>query len=184
MTVDRTQIPIVDTSHDPETKAKTVIRRIKQTVTQDMFGSLKDTLSNETREDVESLGKAVASAQGKHRVNGEAVIREISIEVDNLLAKAWEITLREVGETVTIGDTHQMKERSNQSGHLKNTSKRTYKQLLTHLRRVRTTIRAVNRDTHSTPTAEHITEIHKVLRETPPTEETTPSDSWDALQQN
>ena len=59
-----------------------------------MFDSLKDTLSNETREDVESLGRAVASAQGKHRVNGDAVIREISIEVDNLLAKAWEITLR------------------------------------------------------------------------------------------
>ena len=85
LTVDRTQIPIIDTSHDPETKAKTVIFRcIKQTVTRDMFGSLKDTLSNETREDVESLGRAVASAQGKHRVNGEAVIREISIELDNL----------------------------------------------------------------------------------------------------
>ena len=25
------------------------------------------------------------------------------MEVDNLLAKAWEITLREIGETVTIG---------------------------------------------------------------------------------
>jgi hypothetical protein len=82
-----------------------------------MFDSLKDTLSNETREDVESLGRAVASAQGKHRVNDEAVIREISIEGDNLLAKAWEIPLREVGETVTIGDTHPVKGRSNQSGH-------------------------------------------------------------------
>ena len=60
LTVDRTQIPIIDTSYDPETKAKTVIRRIKQTVTRDMFDSLKDTLSNETREDVESLGRAVA----------------------------------------------------------------------------------------------------------------------------
>ena len=137
LTVDRTQIPIIDTSYDPETKAKTVIRRIKQTVTRDMFDSLKDTLSNETREDVESLGRAVARAQGENRASGKAMVREISLVVDNLLAKAWEITLREVGETVTIGDTHPVKGRSNQSGHLKNTSKRTYKQLLTHLRKVR-----------------------------------------------
>ena len=184
MTVDRTQIPIVDTSHEPETKAKTVIRRIKQTVTRDMLDSLKETLSNETRKDVESLGRAVASAQGTHRANGEAVGREISIEVDNLLAKAWEITLREVGETVTIRGTHPVKGRSNQSGHLRNTNKRTYKQLLTHLRKVRVTIKAVNRSTHSTPKAERIAEIHKILRKPPPTDDTTPADAWEELQRN
>jgi len=117
-------------------------------------------------------------------VNGEAVIQEISIEVDNLLAKAWEITLREVSETVTIGDTQPVKGKSNQSGHLKSTSKRTYKQLLTHLRKVRTTIKAINRSTHSTPKAEHITEIHKILRKPPPTDDTTPTDAWEALHQN
>ena len=70
--------------------------------------------------------------------------------VDSLLAKAWEITLREVGETVTIGETHPVKGRSNQSGHLKNTIKRTYKQLLTHLQRVRTTIKAIKK-AHNPP---------------------------------
>ena len=105
------------------------------------------------------------------------------MKVGNLLAKAWEITLREVGETVSMGATHPIKERSNQSRHLKNTSKRKYKHLLKHLQ-VRTTIKAVNKITHSTPTAEHISETHKILQNPPPTDATTPTKAWEALQQN
>ena len=58
------------------------------------------------------------------------------------------------------------------------------KQLLTHLQRVRTTIKAINRSAHPTPTVEHVAEIHKILRKPPPTDDTAPTDAWEALQQN
>jgi hypothetical protein len=83
-----------------------------------------------------------------------------------------------------MGATHPIKGRSNQSGHLKNTIKRKYKHLLKHLQKVRTTIKAVNKITHSAPTAEHISEIHKILHKPPPTDTTTPTKAWEALQQN
>jgi hypothetical protein len=83
-----------------------------------------------------------------------------------------------------MGATHPIKGRSNQSGHLKNTSKRKYKHLLKHLQKVRTTIKAVNKITHSNPTAEHISEIHKILQKPPPTDTTTPTEAWEPLQQN
>jgi hypothetical protein len=183
LTVDRSQIPIMDTSYDPTAKPNVVIRRMKQNVPQDMLSSLRDTLSNEIREDIESLSQTVTSAHREHHANGKAVIRNISGKVDTLLAKAWEITLREVGETVSMGATHPpIKGRSNQSGHLKNTSKRKY--LLKHLQKVRTTIKEINKITHSTPTAEHISKIHKILQNPPPTDTTTPAEAWEALQQN
>jgi hypothetical protein len=67
-----------------------------------------------------------------------------------------------------MGATHPIKGRSNQAGHLKNTSKRECKHLLKHLQKVRTTIKAINTITHSTPTAENISEIHKILQKPPP----------------
>jgi hypothetical protein len=163
LTIDRTQIPILDTAYDSKAKPNVVIRRMKQNVTQDMLSSLRDILSNEIKGDIESLSQAVTSAHRECHADGEAVIRDISVRVDNLLAKAWEITLREVGETVSMGAIYFIKGRSNQSGHLKNTSKRKYKHLLKYLQKVRTTIKAVNKITHSTPTTEHILEIYKIL---------------------
>jgi hypothetical protein len=106
LTIDRTQIPILDTSYDPKAKPNVVIRRMKQNVTQDMLSSLRDTLSNEIREDIESLSQTVTSAHKEYHADREAVIRDISVKVDGLLAKAWEITLREVGETVSMRATH------------------------------------------------------------------------------
>jgi hypothetical protein len=44
------------------------------------------------REDIESLSQRVTSAHREYRADGEAVIRDISVKVDSLLAKAWEIT--------------------------------------------------------------------------------------------
>ena len=103
----------MDTSYDPKAKPNAVIRRIKQNVTQDMLSSLRDTLSNEIREDIESLSQTVTSTHREYHADGEAVIRDIFVKIDSLLAKSWEIT-------------------------------------------------------HSTPTAEHISEIHKILQKPPP----------------
>jgi hypothetical protein len=89
-TIDRTQIPIMDTAYDPKAKPNVVIRRIKQNVTQDMLSSLRDILSSETKGDIESLSREVTSAHRECHTDGEAVIRDISVKVDNLLAKAWE----------------------------------------------------------------------------------------------
>jgi 5-bromo-4-chloroindolyl phosphate hydrolysis protein len=89
-----------------------------------------------------------------------------------------------VGETVSVGAAQPIKGRINQSGHLENTSKKKYKHLPKHLQKVRTTIKAINKITHSTPTAEHISEIHQILQNPPPTDTTTPAEAWEALQQN
>jgi hypothetical protein len=61
---------------------------MKQNVTQDMLSSLRDTLFNEIREDIESLSQTVTSAHREYHADGEAVIRDISVKVDNLLAKS------------------------------------------------------------------------------------------------
>jgi hypothetical protein len=124
---------MMDTSYDPTATPNVIIRRMKQNVTQDMLSSLRDTLSNEMREDIESLSQTVTSAHREHHTDGKAVIRDISGKVDTLLTKGWEITLREVGETFSMGAAHPIKGRRNQLGHLKNTSKKKYKHLLKHL---------------------------------------------------
>jgi hypothetical protein len=88
LTVDRSQIPIVDTSYDLTATPNVIIWRMKQNVTQDMLSSLRDTLSNEIRKDIESLSHTVTSVHREHHADGEAVIRDISGKVDTQLAKA------------------------------------------------------------------------------------------------
>ena len=84
----------MDTAYDPKAKPNVVIRRMKRNVTQDMLSSLRDILSNEIKGDIESLSQTVTSVHGECHADGETVMRDISVKVDNLLAKAWEITLR------------------------------------------------------------------------------------------
>jgi hypothetical protein len=60
----------MDTSYDPTATPNVIIRCIKKNVTQDMLSSLRDTLSNEMREDIESLSQTVTRAHREHHTDG------------------------------------------------------------------------------------------------------------------
>ena len=46
-----------------------------------MLSSLRDTLSNEIREDIESLSQTVTSVHREYHADGEAVILPINAEI-------------------------------------------------------------------------------------------------------
>ena len=178
----RTHIPIQDGLDCPKTGPSATIRRLKQNITPDMLESLRDALSHGVRAETTLLHRTVTAALLQHHADGKQVVGDISRMVDTLLTNAWEITLREVGETVRLGPAHPIRRRANQSGHLKNTSKKKYKQLLRHLHKVRRTIRAVSKVTKATPTPAQLEEIQQILQREMPTRETSENTTWESLQ--
>eukprot|EP00959_Pyramimonas_sp_CCMP1952_P220262 4605194-Pyramimonas_sp.AAC.1 len=65
-------------------------------------------------------------------------VEHLANQVDNILARAWAITLEQVGEEITVGSPPP-KRRVNQKGHLRRATGKRYKMLLqqeSSLRRV------------------------------------------------
>ena len=150
-----TATPAKDTVQTPNVE----VRRIKQRVSVDMIDSLRNTLSDRLYAEISALRNAVDEASQSEHANGTSIVAELSTAVDTILTAAWEITLQEIGETVTIGPRHPIPRRRHQRGHLRNTDKKRMRILRTHTRSVRRAARSVDKKDPTPEQAEHIGEL-------------------------
>ena len=92
------------TRGEPLIAGTQVIRRTKAGVTREEMENLKDLLEDELEEPVANLSRSL------QRENGKAAsehtrddVERLARQVDDILAKAWAVTLDQVGEEVTVG---------------------------------------------------------------------------------
>eukprot|EP00959_Pyramimonas_sp_CCMP1952_P005769 120803-Pyramimonas_sp.AAC.1 len=79
-----------------------VVRRIRTGVTREEMENLKDLLEDELEEPVEELSRSLRDMGG--RATGRLTreyIEHLATQVDGILARAWAVTLDQVGEEVT-----------------------------------------------------------------------------------
>eukprot|EP00976_Prorocentrum_cordatum_P050341 1016049-Prorocentrum_minimum.AAC.1 len=92
--------------------------------------NLKDLLEDELEGPVEDLSRSLRKEGGRTvSESTRGYIERLANQVDNILARAWAVTLDQVGEEVTVGSPPP-KRRLNQKGHIRRAIGKKYKLLL------------------------------------------------------
>eukprot|EP00959_Pyramimonas_sp_CCMP1952_P330923 6929876-Pyramimonas_sp.AAC.1 len=92
--------------------------------------NLKDLLEDELEGPVEDLSCSLRKEGGRTvSESTREYIERLANQVDNILARAWAVTLDQVGEEVTVGSPPP-KRRLNQKGHIRRAIGKKYKLLL------------------------------------------------------